>query len=142
MAPFRAACVQMRSSRSPAENVATAEALIREAAAAGAVYVQTPEMTNLLERDRAALFDKIALEEADQGLATLKALARELGITLHIGSFAIRRPTAPSPTAASSSDRTAPSPRATTRSTCSTSIWRTAKAGANPRPISRATSPW
>ncbi|MQT12182.1 carbon-nitrogen hydrolase family protein [Segnochrobactrum spirostomi] len=92
MAPFRAACVQMRSSRSPAENVATAEALIREAAAAGAVYVQTPEMTNLLERDRAALFDKIALEEADQGLATLKGLARELGITLHIGSFAIRRP--------------------------------------------------
>ncbi|WP_334174411.1 carbon-nitrogen hydrolase family protein [Pseudoxanthobacter sp.] len=90
MAHFKAACVQMRSTRTVAENIAAAEELIRAAAAAGAHYVQTPEMTNILERSRAALFDKITGEAADASLARFRPLAAELGIHLHIGSLAIR----------------------------------------------------
>ena len=89
MAIFTAACVQLRSSRDVAANSAAAEALIREAAAAGADYVQTPEMTNLLERSREDLMAKIRVEADDPSLARFRALAAELGIWLHIGSLAI-----------------------------------------------------
>ncbi|MGY4752145.1 carbon-nitrogen hydrolase family protein [Pannonibacter sp. Q-1] len=89
MAIFTAACVQLRSSRDVAANSAAAEALIREAAAAGADYVQTPEMTNLLERSREELMAKIRVEADDPSLALFRALAAELGIWLHIGSLAI-----------------------------------------------------
>ncbi|CUB00738.1 carbon-nitrogen hydrolase family protein [Pannonibacter indicus] len=89
MAIFTAACVQLRSSRDVAANSAAAEALIREAAAAGADYVQTPEMTNLLDRSREDLMAKIRVEGEDPSLAGFRALAAELGIWLHIGSLAI-----------------------------------------------------
>ncbi|HKH32747.1 MAG TPA: carbon-nitrogen hydrolase family protein, partial [Beijerinckiaceae bacterium] len=55
--PFVAACAQMRSGRDPLKNRDAALALAREAAAQGAHYVQTPEMTSLVERSREALFE-------------------------------------------------------------------------------------
>jgi deaminated glutathione amidase len=88
--PFVAACVQMRSGRDPLKNRDDAAALIREAAAAGAHYVQTPEMTSLVERSREALFEKIGPEERDPTLAALRAVARECGVHVHIGSIAVR----------------------------------------------------
>jgi len=90
MAVFKAAAVQMRSGRFVASNIDAAEKLIREAARAGAKYVLTPEMTNILERDRAALLAAISPEESDPALARFRALAKELGIYLHAGSFAIK----------------------------------------------------
>ena len=63
---------------------------MRAAAEAGADYVQTPEMTHLLERSRADLMAKIAPEGEDRAVAAFAELARELGIVLHIGSLAIR----------------------------------------------------
>lgn len=90
MAPFTAASVQLRSGRSPEANLGVTEALIREAAAKGASYVQTPEMTNLLERDRGRLLEIIRTEEEDASLRRLREVARETGIHLHIGSLAIR----------------------------------------------------
>lgn len=89
MAIFTAACVQLRSNRDVAANSAAAEALIREAAATGADYVQTPEMTNLLERSREDLMAKIRVEGEDPSLARFRELAAELDIWLHIGSLAI-----------------------------------------------------
>ena len=90
MTAFRAAAVQMRTGIDTAKNVAAAEALIREAAAAGAEYVLTPEMTTILDRDRERLLAAISPEESDPSLARFRALARELGIHLHIGSMAIK----------------------------------------------------
>ena len=90
MTSFVAAAVQMRSGISVAANVAAAEALIREAAAAGAQYVLTPEMTNILDRERSRLLASVSPEESDPALARFRALAKELGIHLHIGSMAIR----------------------------------------------------
>lgn len=89
---FRAACVQMRSGMTPAANIDQASTLIREAVGAGASYVQTPEMSNAVCRDRDTLFANLALEEADPMLAAFRALARERSIHLHAGSLAILRP--------------------------------------------------
>ena len=87
---FRAACVQLRSSNDVAGNIATTERLVREAAASGAQYVQTPEMTNIVERNRSSLEACIRREESDPAVARFAQLARELGIVLHIGSLALR----------------------------------------------------
>ena len=89
-APFRAALVQMRALKSVEANVAAASEYIRQAAAEGATYVQTPEMTGTMEEDRKALFAVLHDEETDPALAAFRALAKELGIHLHIGSLAIR----------------------------------------------------
>ena len=92
MTSFKAACVQMRSGRSVDANVADAEALIRAAAAAGAQYVLTPEMTTILDRNREALAAAIGPEEVDPSLQRFREIARELGIHVHIGSMAILLP--------------------------------------------------
>ncbi len=90
MTTFKAAAVQMRTGISVAANVAAAEAMIREAAAGGATYVLTPEMTTILDREKARLLAAISPEASDPSLKRFRALAKELGITLHIGSMAIK----------------------------------------------------
>ena len=89
-AVFKAAMIQMRSGLTPAANVEAAVRMIGEAKDAGADYVQTPEMTNVLAAKREQLFAVIVEEEADTSLATFRELARKLGIYLHIGSLAIK----------------------------------------------------
>src|ERR1700694_2993105 len=88
--PFRAALVQMRTGRSVATNIDATVKLVREAKALGADYVQTPEMTALMERDRKALFASIAEEEHDRALIAFRELARELKIVFHVGSLAVK----------------------------------------------------
>ncbi|QRE75968.1 carbon-nitrogen hydrolase family protein [Methylobacterium aquaticum] len=87
---FVAACVQMRSGRDPAQNRDAAVTGIREAAERGAQYVQTPEMTSLLERDRPSLFEKIREPEHDSTLGALRDVARERGVVVHVGSLAVK----------------------------------------------------
>lgn len=86
---FTAGLVQMRSTRSVDGNIAAASALIREAASRGAQYIQTPEMTSLLDRDRAAVLAAVRPEQDDAALAAFRALAKELGVWLHVGSLPI-----------------------------------------------------
>ena len=87
---FTVGLVQMRSGLSPRANLDAAVRLIQEAANGGADYVQTPEMTNILEVARERLFAAIAPEESDPCLAAFRALARKRGIVLHVGSLAIK----------------------------------------------------
>ena len=87
---FTAGLVQMRSGLSPQANLDAAVKLIGEAKAAGADYVLTPEMTNILEIKRERLFAAIVAEESDASLAAFRELARKLGIFLHVGSLAIK----------------------------------------------------
>lgn len=89
-APFKAALIQMRTGKSVAANVEAASALIRQAAAEGASYIQTPEMTGTMEENRAALFAILHEEESDPALAAFRTLSEELKIYLHIGSLAVR----------------------------------------------------
>jgi predicted amidohydrolase len=87
---FKAAMIQLRTGLTPAANIETAVRLIGEAKSAGADYVLTPEMTNIMEVKRERLFATIVAEEADTSLATLRELARKLGIYVHVGSLAIK----------------------------------------------------
>ncbi|MGE5260242.1 MAG: carbon-nitrogen hydrolase family protein [Actinomycetota bacterium] len=87
---FRAGLVQLCSGRSVKPNLDKAEALIRRAARGGAIYVQTPENTGLMELKPELVLDAAETEERNAPLAHLRALARELGIFLHIGSLAIK----------------------------------------------------
>jgi deaminated glutathione amidase len=89
-ATFRVGLIAMRSGRNPSDNLATATRLIVEAHQGGAAYVLTPEMTNIMEVDRARLFATIVPEEEDTTLARLRELARTHGLYVHIGSLAIK----------------------------------------------------
>ncbi len=87
---FKAAMIQMRAGLMPAANIDAAVRMIGEAKSAGADYVQTPEMTNILAAKREQLFTIIVGEDADTSLATLRELARKLAIYIHVGSLAIK----------------------------------------------------
>jgi predicted amidohydrolase len=87
---FKVGLIQMRSGFEPQKNIAAALASIDEAKRAGADYVLTPEMTNIMELKRDRLFAKIVADEHDPTLATLREVARKLAIYIHIGSLAIK----------------------------------------------------
>jgi predicted amidohydrolase len=86
---FRAGLVQMRTGRNVEANLATAADLVREAVRQGAQYVQTPEITTLMETERERLFGAVRPEEGNAAIAHFSALACELGIWLHLGSMGI-----------------------------------------------------
>jgi deaminated glutathione amidase len=90
LATFKAAMIQMRTGLKPAANLDAALRLIGEAKSAGADYVQTPEMTNILAAKHEQLFAAIVEEDADASLAAFRELARKLGIYVHVGSLAIK----------------------------------------------------
>ena len=89
-ARFTAACIQMCSGRDPLKNRDAAVALVREAADRGADFIQTPEMTSLVDRGRESLFAKVGPEERDPTLAGLREAAREKRVVVHVGSIAVK----------------------------------------------------
>lgn len=88
-AGFRAGLVQMCTGRDVARNLADLSNLVRDAAVQGAQYVQTPEVSILMEMERARLFAETKPEEGNPALAQCRDLARDLGIWLHLGSMGI-----------------------------------------------------
>jgi deaminated glutathione amidase len=88
---MRVAAIQMRSGLTPQGNIPVLEALVREAAAQGATYIQTPEMTGAMQRDKLVFTKNLRLQKDDLIIAAASKLAQELGVTLHIGSTAILR---------------------------------------------------
>ena len=87
---FRIGLVQMRSGTDPQANLTTTLVAIEEAVHAGAAYVLTPEMTNIMELKRERLLAAIAEEEVDPTLAAIRELARKHSAYVHIGSLAVR----------------------------------------------------
>jgi predicted amidohydrolase len=87
---FTAAMVQMCTGLLPEANLEQGTRLIRQAAADGADYVQTPEVSNMIQSNRKAMFEHLAAEPDDLSLKAYRALAAELKIHLHIGSLALR----------------------------------------------------
>jgi len=85
----RAGLVQMCTGREVTRNLREASELIREAAARGAQYVQTPEVTSLMEMERARLFAAVTAEAGNHAIGFFAELALELNIWLHIGSMPI-----------------------------------------------------
>lgn len=86
---MRAALLQLSVTDDPAENLPVTLSLVREAAAGGAGFVLTPEVTNCLSSDRARQRDLLRHEEDDPTLAALRAEAADLGIWLLIGSLGL-----------------------------------------------------
>ena len=79
---FKVALIQMRSGLDPQANLAAVLAGVDEAKRGGADYVQTPEMTNILEIKRERLFAKIVGEEQDPTLGDVPR-ARAQAFDLH-----------------------------------------------------------
>ena len=61
-APVTLALLQLCSGREMARNIAETTGLIRAAAAQGAQFVLTPEMTNIIEPDRPRLKSLVKTE--------------------------------------------------------------------------------
>ena len=89
-APFKAACVQLRSSDDVAENIRETVRLVREAAARGAVFITTTENTTLMAPDGGAKLAQSYDEAHDPALPVFSDLAKELNIWLLAGSLAIK----------------------------------------------------
>ena len=88
---MRAAILQMTSGIDPAANAAAIVDAIRGAAAGGAAMLFTPEMSGLLDRDRARAAEYIVAEEQDPVLAAVREAAAARGIWVHLGSLTVRR---------------------------------------------------
>lgn len=84
---MRAALIQLNTGDSIPEATGVAEALIREAAVAGADFISTPETTHLMEMNRKSVLEKVFEQKDDPGLQKFQALASELRVWLHIGSL-------------------------------------------------------
>jgi predicted amidohydrolase len=81
----------MRSGVDQLANAQAFEALAREAAEAGAVYIQSPEMTGMVQRDRQAMMATVRVPGDTPVLKVAERLSNELAVTIHIGSCAVLR---------------------------------------------------
>jgi predicted amidohydrolase len=91
MTSFKAAVVQMRSTRDVAENVRAAGALIRDAAGVGADFILTPEMTPLMETERERVDAATYPDDgANPTIAAFAALAEEVESWLLLGSVPVK----------------------------------------------------
>lgn len=86
----RVALVQTNATGDAGRNLERACALIEEAAEAGAGFVATPEVTNLIAPGREALFATIQNEADDPCLAAIRDIAARREIGILIGSLALK----------------------------------------------------
>ena len=87
----RIALLQTTSGIDPEANAATLVDAIARAAGEGAAMLFTPEMSGLLDRDRARAAKAIAREDADRVLAAVRAEAARHGLWVSLGSLAVDR---------------------------------------------------
>ena len=88
---FTAACIQLNSARDAAPNIAAASELVRRAREKGAELIMTPEVSDMIEPNRALRLEKARAEADHPMLAAFRALARETGAWLLLGSVVVRR---------------------------------------------------
>ena len=87
---FKAACLQMSARRDPAPNIETLRDLARRARDAGADLIMSPEVSDMIEPDRAERLRKARTEAEHPMLAAGRELARELGAHLLLGSVVVK----------------------------------------------------
>ncbi|MDI3337765.1 carbon-nitrogen hydrolase family protein [Defluviimonas aestuarii] len=86
---MRAALLQLSVTDDPQVNLPVTLSLVREAAAKGANFALTPEVTNCLSSDRSHQNNVLRHEQDDPTLTALREEAERLGIWLLIGSLAL-----------------------------------------------------
>ncbi len=84
------AIFQMRSGIDVAANAAALVGAVKQAAAAGAAMLFTPEMSGLLDSDRVRAGAVVRSEGQDQVLSAVRSAAKANGIWVHLGSLALR----------------------------------------------------
>ena len=89
---MKIAAIQMRSGLDPDANLAALEPMLAQAAAAGARYALTPEVTMIFPENRAQLTSVAAPFEGHPQLRRVGELARQHGMHIHIGSLAVPLP--------------------------------------------------
>ena len=89
---FKLACIQITSGEDIAANIAAAARLIRDAKAAGAEIVATPENTAIMAARGETTVAAAAPEEAHPVLAAYRALAEETELWILLGSIGVRLP--------------------------------------------------
>lgn len=82
--------IQTTTGIDPAVEARTLSASIAEAAALGAQLIFTPEMSGLLDRDRARAAAAIRHEADDPVLAAVRDAAAKAGVWVHLGSLALK----------------------------------------------------
>ena len=87
---MKAALIQLCAGDQPLENLRVTEGFVREAAAAGATLIATPEVTNIISTSRTHQNAVLNFEADDPTLARLREVAAECGIWLLIGSLALK----------------------------------------------------
>lgn len=88
---LRVGLIQTRTPATHAAALAHVTPWVRHAASEGASFIATPEGTNILQRDKAALLPQLTLLEDDPVVRGLQALAAELSVTILIGSALVKR---------------------------------------------------
>ena len=86
---MKIALLQMNGGIDPARNRAAVVQAIADAAAQGARLLFTPEMSNLLDRNRERAGRAIVSESEDAMLAAVRDAARRHDICVHLGSIAL-----------------------------------------------------
>ena len=86
----RVALFQATSGIDPAANGDALASAVEAAAAGGAKMLFTPEMSGLLDRDRARMARHVASEEEDRVLGQVREAAAKAGLWVHLGSLAVR----------------------------------------------------
>ncbi len=84
------ALVQMNSGPQIADNLDIAETLIREAAGKGAEFILTPENTCHMRQPATSKLQSSPPEKDHQALPRFAALARELGVSILLGSVSVK----------------------------------------------------
>lgn len=87
----RIALLQAQTGIDPARNGQALVEAIRQARTGGAAMLFTPEMSGLLDRDRARAAGNLKAERDDPVLAAVRDAAAREGLWVHVGSLAIRR---------------------------------------------------
>jgi len=87
---MRAGLVQITATDDPAANLPVTLGLVREAAAKGAAFILTPEVTNIVSSSRAHQMGVLHHEGEDPTLAAMRKEAQALGVWLLVGSLALK----------------------------------------------------
>ena len=88
---MRVGLVQTRTPATHAAALAHTLPLVREAAAAGARLILTPEGTNILQKDREVLLPQLTLLADDPVVNGLREAARALDVWINVGSALVKR---------------------------------------------------
>ncbi|WP_187428443.1 Deaminated glutathione amidase [Roseobacter fucihabitans] len=87
---MKTALLQLNVTDDPVANLAVTLGYLRDAAAQGAAFVLTPEVTNCLSTSRAHQNEVLSHQQEDATLAALRDEAKTLGVWLLIGSLALK----------------------------------------------------